>query len=583
VQEVFLSEAQKRTPKPSPARLDAKNFPLSPTDGYVLSRIDGTLNEADLTASTGLPDEQVKVSLAKLEALGLIVFDGAPAPTAPLSGTAPIAGRTSSVQIRTAAAASSIPSRPNVAPPPPASRPNVAPPPISRPNVVSPVAAPPPISRPNVVRPVAAAASTSAMTAAPIASAPPKAAAAGQLTAEEQAMLDEDVDLEPELRRRVLDAHRDLDRKDYYALLGIEESADRKGIKRAYYELAAAFHPDRYFRKRLGSFKGRMEAVFAKLTLAHDALSDKQRRGEYNAYLSEQRIAHAIEENLARGATQAVLAEESVARAVKADVAVSSPPAAPTGSAAPPPPPAFDPLLAPKVDVGARRDTLARRLLGGRPPSASAVRTAAPVNPTPQPMPAADAVAALKRRYEERMALAKTSEARKFAGQGDASVAAGDLVAAANAYRIASNLTPEDADLAKKYGVAKAKADTLLSETYTKQAHYEENNNQWTEAARSWARVCKSAPDDANAHERGAHAILKSSGDLHEGVRFGQRAVELQPENAHYRITLANCYIAAGLGLNAKRELDTAAQLAPHDDTIQAIIKRVGQPASPKS
>jgi curved DNA-binding protein CbpA len=394
-------------------------------------------------------------------------------------------------------------------------------------------------------------------------------------------MLAEDVDLEPDLRRRVLDTHRDLERKDYYSLLGIEEGADRKGVKRAYYELAAAFHPDRYFRKRLGSFKVRMEAVFAKITIAHDTLSDKQRRGEYNAYLSEQRIAHAIEENLARGATQAIQAEESVARAVNA--AVSSPPAAPVAPAVSTVPPAFDPLLAPKVDVGARRDTLARRLLGGRPASVSGLRVTAPATPTPQPMAAADAVAALKRRYDDRMALAKTSEARKFAGQGDASLAAGDLVAAANAYRIASNLTPDDAELAGKYAGAKAKADTLLSETYTKQALYEENNNQWTEAARSWARVCKSAPNDANAHERGAHAVLKSSGDLHEGVRLGQRAVELQPENAHYRITLANCYVAAGLGLNAKRELDTAAQLAPHDDTIQAIIKRVGQPASPKS
>jgi hypothetical protein len=44
-------------------------------------------------------------------------------------------------------------------------------------------------------------------------------------------------------------------------------------------------------------------------------------------------------------------------------------------------------------------------------------------------------------------------------------------------------------------------------------------------------------------------------------------------------VTLANCYSAAGLALNAKRELDTAAQLAPHDDTIQSMIKRAAQPA----
>jgi hypothetical protein len=36
-------------------------------------------------------------------------------------------------------------------------------------------------------------------------------------------------------------------------------------------------------------------------------------------------------------------------------------------------------------------------------------------------------------------------------------------------------------------------------------------------------------------------------------------------------------YLAAGMVLNAQRELETAAQLAPHDDNIQAMMKRVGK------
>ena len=55
-----------------------KSFPLSPTDGFVLSRVDGTLDEEDLAESTGLPEAQVQASLAKLEAMGLISFDGGP-------------------------------------------------------------------------------------------------------------------------------------------------------------------------------------------------------------------------------------------------------------------------------------------------------------------------------------------------------------------------------------------------------------------------------------------------------------------------------------------------------------------------
>jgi hypothetical protein len=42
-------------------------------------------------------------------------------------------------------------------------------------------------------------------------------------------------------------------------------------------------------------------------------------------------------------------------------------------------------------------------------------------------------------------------------------------------------------------------------------------------------------------------------------------------------MTLANIYLAAGLTLNARRELEAAALLAPQDDSIQAILRRLGK------
>mgnify|MGYP003338887439 CR=1 FL=1 len=54
-------------------------------------------------------------------------------------------------------------------------------------------------------------------------------------------------------------------------------------MKKAYYVAAPEFHPDRYFGKNLGSFKAKMEAVFARITLAHDVLTARERRVEYDA------------------------------------------------------------------------------------------------------------------------------------------------------------------------------------------------------------------------------------------------------------------------------------------------------------
>src|SRR5438270_103734 len=57
--------------------------------------------------------------------------------------------------------------------------------------------------------------------------------------------LDEDVDLDPERRRYILDAYAQLDRINHYALLGINRAADAKAVKAAYFRLAGLVHPER--------------------------------------------------------------------------------------------------------------------------------------------------------------------------------------------------------------------------------------------------------------------------------------------------------------------------------------------------
>jgi tetratricopeptide (TPR) repeat protein len=190
-------------------------------------------------------------------------------------------------------------------------------------------------------------------------------------------------------------------------------------------------------------------------------------------------------------------------------------------------------------------------------------------------MTATDAMDALRRRYEERVSRAKASEARKYSLKAEEALASGKLVEAASSFRVASGLAPTDEALKRKSAEIQVKADTILSETYARQAAYEEKNGQWPEAARSWARTCQLRPNDAHSHDRAAAAIVKAGGDMHRAVHLAQRACELEPELPRMRVTLGNAYLAAGLGLNAKREFEVAAKLAPDDGTIKALLKRV--------
>ncbi|HTN89031.1 MAG TPA: J domain-containing protein, partial [Sorangium sp.] len=136
------------------------------------------------------------------------------------------------------------------------------------------------------------------------------------------AELDEPVELTSERKRRILDLYYRLEDLSYYALLGVSDQADKKQIKSAYYLLAPEFHPDTYFRKQLGSYKQKIEAIFTRITLAHDTLTSRQRRAEYDTYLEQShknRAMAALIEQTPRDIATITTAVDATVRAAFAD------------------------------------------------------------------------------------------------------------------------------------------------------------------------------------------------------------------------------------------------------------------------
>ncbi|MFQ5415640.1 MAG: DnaJ domain-containing protein [Myxococcota bacterium] len=87
------------------------------------------------------------------------------------------------------------------------------------------------------------------------------------------------IDLTAEEQRRVLEFEQILDRP-YHVVLGVERGADAREIKRAYFALSKEFHPDRYYRREIGSFAPRFERIFRKIIEAYELLSDPATRAE---------------------------------------------------------------------------------------------------------------------------------------------------------------------------------------------------------------------------------------------------------------------------------------------------------------
>lgn len=525
-----------RVPRPK-SGCDIRSLPLSPAEAFLFSRIDATTNERDLSMLTGLSPAEVAVGLDHLAALGAIEIagegEGAPA-------AAPRAASVASAQ-------SSPPQAPRRSEPPRRAAPEKA------------SGSTPPLYDP--------------------------------------AELDEAVEIDDDKKRRILDLFYRLEDLSYYEVLGVEPQAEKKRIKSAYYALAPEFHPDRFFRKSLGSYKAKIEAVFNRVTIAHDVLTAKDRRAEYDEYLAQtqkNRVMAAIIEQ-----TPSDVARIRAAVDVAASVSVASPgpatsPGRYTSDRAPTPPasnPAAVRVPAPPISRPAaasvpepveaapisvesaqsRRETLARKLSG------SMRRPVAPP-PVPEPDQAAAsqrAVAMLRVRHDAAIVGARRAQTQRHLDQGRAALDLKQFAAAANAYRIAASLAPDDEEVQATCAEAMRLADAALADGYWKQALYEESQDRWAEAALSYSKVCNGRPNSGKAHERVAVATLKSSANIRRAVDFARRAVELEPRSPQFRLTLASAYMAAGLEKSALGEIERALELAPGDQKIKEISQQV--------
>jgi curved DNA-binding protein CbpA len=122
--------------------------------------------------------------------------------------------------------------------------------------------------KPPPARPDRRASARAAATAAPS----PAAAA-------DEAALDPDLDIGIDVQRRILEFEARL-QGSYHEILGVARDADARQIKRAYFKLSKEYHPDRYFRRKIGAYGAHLERIFKRVLEAYELLSDPATRAE---------------------------------------------------------------------------------------------------------------------------------------------------------------------------------------------------------------------------------------------------------------------------------------------------------------
>jgi hypothetical protein len=205
---------------------DAVAAGLSTEDYFVWSRFDGSTTLRDLLAMTGFPLDRSVSIVQRLRQLGAILLPGedpanpAPPATSPTGTTPP---STAPRRATTGSIVRPAPRPPSGSIPPPAQAEDVA------------------LDDP---------------------------------TADERTALAEPGDLSEGERTRILVMHRRLGSGDSHVLLGVERGTDRLELRRSYFRLSKDFHPDRYYRRDLGSFGARLSAIFEALAHAYAQLTE---------------------------------------------------------------------------------------------------------------------------------------------------------------------------------------------------------------------------------------------------------------------------------------------------------------------
>ena len=197
--------------------LRSQKITLTPTDGFVMSRVDGTLSAREVLTLSPVPAEDTERSLFGLLCTGVIDYQ-----------EKHTTGR----------------SRTN----PPRTRPATKPP-------SPPAAAPSPVSTTNPAGPAAG--------SGPGNGTPP---AVGQST--------------QDLRQLILEAHGRLTR-DHFEVLGLSRSATDTDVRQAYSRFARVLHPDARRPPALAGEEEMREEVFLRVTAAYETLRDPELRRKY--------------------------------------------------------------------------------------------------------------------------------------------------------------------------------------------------------------------------------------------------------------------------------------------------------------
>lgn len=361
-----------------------------------------------------------------------------------------------------------------------------------------------------------------------------------------------ELDLTPKECTLIEQMHRAIANGSHYTLLGVPEDAETKQVRQAYYDLSRHWHPDRFFRREVGEYAPKIEAIFSAITRAYQTLSNDRKRDQYD----QERMA----KQSSQGRVSSRRRRRRSTRKPKVDI-IDTP---------------IEALADDAEDDESSEDPT---LEGEGEDEGDAPVEAAPSRPRKRVRRRASRMTPRARTKYRKQLMGKVRKdvvenirrATIYYDAGKKDLEDGQPLKAESSLYLAVKLAPQNQVYRDLLNEAHEQSLQIRAQQFMNAAESAESFQNIQEAMYNYRKAVEYKSQNGLVYYRLAQLIRRFEKDTREALKHLRVAVQCTPDNADFRIALAEVYNELDLGLNARREYQEAGKHARDKATKERI------------
>jgi curved DNA-binding protein CbpA len=171
-----------------------------------------------------------------------------------------------------------------------------------------------------------------------------------------------------------------------------------------------------------------------------------------------------------------------------------------------------------------------------------------------------------KARFAKHPYLLKATRVTELINKARAALATGEFAKAHSDLHLASQMEPKNPEITKLLMAARKGQSESRGVSALRKAEAAETLGDWDNALKSYQEAFSSDPTLGRAAARAAELMKRLHKDLNQARMLAQKAVELNPKSADYKVLWATLLHEMGMKKLAVRQVEEALKLNPEHE-----------------